>query len=194
MMPGPRRDPSRRTARVRPMRARSGRPPRWPGGSRRATPSGPRAARSGRPRRILRCGAGSRRPARGRPVGSGAMRRGSSGAEAKLSTVYPFSWIRRCSDRRTEGSSSTMAMTGMSASVPGGFLAEIIGLTYVHLDPKLSGQGHSNSDCLPAGAVGPDRGAPGRHSHGLLPPRRRATRRPTPSSGPRRGDTQVLKR
>jgi len=33
-----------------------------------------------------------------------------------------------------------------TASVPGGFLTGIIGLTYVHLDPKLSGQGHGNSE------------------------------------------------
>lgn len=33
-----------------------------------------------------------------------------------------------------------------TASVPGGFLTGSLGLTYVHLDPKLSGRGHSNSE------------------------------------------------
>jgi len=33
-----------------------------------------------------------------------------------------------------------------TATVPGGFLTGIVGLTYVHLDPKLSADGHSNSE------------------------------------------------
>jgi hypothetical protein len=33
-----------------------------------------------------------------------------------------------------------------TATVPGGFLTGIVGLTYVHLNPKLSADGHSNSE------------------------------------------------
>jgi hypothetical protein len=33
-----------------------------------------------------------------------------------------------------------------TAAVPGGFLTGIVGLTYVHLAPKVSGHGHSNTE------------------------------------------------